>query len=179
MYRISPTIFVRRNLPPFDSCGRALLYLNIAGTIRTHKSRSRFSRQVPGYLPLIHVDVPASVPEYRWHNPYQYSHCRMSARLAPSSRPLPLAFVAFLSFFVFPWPSPLRVINVIIITFSLLCRGAGGDKLSANKPGATKLPRFLSVAEWRCQPRRHQACGSDAGSDTRLSDTTVCAARKR
>ena len=41
---------------------------------------------------------------------------RMSARLAPSSRPLPLLFVAFLSFFVFPWPSPLRVINVIIIT---------------------------------------------------------------
>ena len=39
----------------------------------------------------------------------------MSARLAPSSRPLPLLFVAFLSFFVFPWPSPLRVINVIII----------------------------------------------------------------
>ena len=39
----------------------------------------------------------------------------MSARLAPSSRPLPLLFVAFLSFFVLPWPSPLRVINVIII----------------------------------------------------------------
>ena len=28
---------------------------------------------------------------------------------------LPLLFVAFLSFFVFPWPSPLWVINVIII----------------------------------------------------------------
>jgi hypothetical protein len=40
---------------------------------------------------------------------------RMSARLAPSSRPLPSLFVAFLSFFVFPWPSPPRVINVIII----------------------------------------------------------------
>ena len=37
----------------------------------------------------------------------------MSARLAPSSRPLPLLFVAFLSFFVFPWPSPLRVIIII------------------------------------------------------------------
>ena len=39
----------------------------------------------------------------------------MSARLAPSSRPLPSLFVAFLPFFVLPWPSPLRVINVIII----------------------------------------------------------------
>ena len=29
----------------------------------------------------------------------------MSARLAPSSRPLPLLFVAFLSLFVFPWLS--------------------------------------------------------------------------
>ena len=38
----------------------------------------------------------------------------MSARLAPSSRPLPSLFVAFLSFFVFPWPSPLRVIIIII-----------------------------------------------------------------
>ena len=40
---------------------------------------------------------------------------RMSARLAPSSRPLPLLFIAFLSFFVFPWPSHLRVINVFIV----------------------------------------------------------------
>ena len=40
---------------------------------------------------------------------------RMSARLAPSSRPLPLLFVAFLSLFVFPWLSLLWVINVIII----------------------------------------------------------------
>ena len=39
----------------------------------------------------------------------------MSARLAPSSRPLPSLFVAFLPIFVLPWPSPLRVINVIII----------------------------------------------------------------
>ena len=39
----------------------------------------------------------------------------MSARLAPSSRPLPLLFVAFLFLFVFPRPSPPWVINVIII----------------------------------------------------------------
>ena len=46
----------------------------------------------------------------------------MSARLAPSSRPLPSLFVAFLSFFVFPWPSPPRVINAIIIGIRpLLC----------------------------------------------------------
>ena len=39
----------------------------------------------------------------------------MSARLAPSSRPLPSLFVAFLFLFVFPRPSPPWVINVIII----------------------------------------------------------------
>ena len=39
----------------------------------------------------------------------------MSARLAPSSRLLPLLFVAFLFLFVFLWPSPPWVINVIII----------------------------------------------------------------
>ena len=44
----------------------------------------------------------------------------MSARLAPSSRPLPSLFVAFLSFFVFPWPSPPRVINVIIIIIIIM-----------------------------------------------------------
>ena len=39
----------------------------------------------------------------------------MSARLAPSTRPLPLLFVALLFLLVFPWPSPPWVINVIII----------------------------------------------------------------
>ena len=47
------------------------------------------------------------------HPPSPY--WRMSARLTPSSRPLPSLFVAFLPFFVLPWPSPIRVINVIII----------------------------------------------------------------
>ena len=42
----------------------------------------------------------------------------MSARLAPSSRLLPLLFVAFLFLFVFLWPSPPWVINVIIIIMS-------------------------------------------------------------
>ena len=31
-----------------------------------------------------------------------------------------MLFVAFLSFFVFPWPSPLRVINVIIIIIIII-----------------------------------------------------------
>ena len=47
---------------------------------------------------------------------------RMSARRAPSSRPLPLLFVAFLFLFVFPRPSPPWVINVIIIIVKrLIC----------------------------------------------------------
>ena len=53
----------------------------------------------------------------------------MSARLARSSRPLPSLFVAFLSFFVFPWPSPLRVINVIIIIIMNSLKVRQGDVL--------------------------------------------------
>ena len=39
----------------------------------------------------------------------------LSCRRASKLRPLPLLFVAFLSLFVFPRPSPPWVINVIII----------------------------------------------------------------
>ncbi len=42
----------------------------------------------------------------------------ISARLAPSSRPLPLLFVVLLFLCVFPLPSPPWVINVIIIIVS-------------------------------------------------------------
>ena len=38
----------------------------------------------------------------------------MSARLAPSSRPLPLLFVALLSLLVSPWPSTAWVINGVL-----------------------------------------------------------------
>ena len=58
----------------------------------------------------------------------------MSARLAPSSRPLPLLFVAFLFLFVFTWPSPPGVINVIIIVS--MNRGASwsGSGLPVTQP---------------------------------------------
>ena len=57
---------------------------------------------------------------------YGFTHV-LSARLAPSSRPLPSLFVAFLPFFVLPWPSPLRVINVIII----ILQGKSTERSSA------------------------------------------------
>ena len=69
------------------------------------------------------------------------SKLRMSARLAPSSRPLPLLFVAFLSLFVCPRPSPPWVINVIIKPTSLAYKkrttpwpGDLGINLKAYKP---------------------------------------------
>ena len=65
----------------------------------------------------------------------------MSARLAPSSRPLPSLFVAFLPFFVFPWPSPLRVINVIII---ILLQGAPRG-LPRPRPGSKRARRTLTL----------------------------------
>ena len=48
--------------------------------------------------------------------------------------PLPLLFVAFLSFFVFPWPSPLRVINVIII---IITHAAAGLR-DQSQPGTVR-----------------------------------------
>ena len=65
----------------------------------------------------------------------------MSARLAPSSRPLPSLFVAFLPFFVFPWPSPLRVINVIIIAQALLAPAPAAVMLTY-----LRSPAFLARA---------------------------------
>ena len=63
----------------------------------------------------------------------------MSARLAPSSRPLPLLFVAFLFLFVFPRPSPPWVINVIII---IVPKGEAVER--KRKPQGMMMKTFIT-----------------------------------
>ena len=70
----------------------------------------------------------------------------MSARLAPSSRPLPLLFVALLFLFVFPRPSPPWVINVIIIMQRMFWGdySAGTENEISRQPGRVLTPYFVS-----------------------------------
>ena len=84
----------------------------------------------------------------------------MSARLAPSSRPLPSLFVAFLSFFVLPWPSPLRVINVIIIIPCLSSLARSSAQVSRSH---RSLDSRLSQRGFLIKPTVNQKCYTCVG----------------
>ena len=96
----------------------------------------------------------------------------MSARLAPSSRPLPLLFVAFLSFFVLPWPSPLRVINVIIIpTEDKLFTSSLSLSLDcANEDAHAFNCQALTATQWRIAPKPSTTMDSEGGTSTKQAD---------